>query len=482
MSRESRNLEDGGDQIQGRNTSNDTSHAPIRFLEPRMCDLTLSVPSSLIGYADQGGKHRDNLRFELALYWRRYVQDGEFPVSRTLLDELYTSTFRRKLKDILNAVAKPSRSHSNYAGSSRCKAYEFKFRRPKKAPTYNGIPEEAPAKLQPRADHVSITIPAAWLWDRYERWTEICNRNDWTSNLDLDGRTDWGRPLLDALESVALPEAPETVRLTNQGVVKAAMRKRGRCYHPMTNLRKDLRRESLLKGEPTAEVDIHACYTALLISRLPDGEAKDKAIDALKSDWYAQFQNAYAEWFSTQLASGRGYILDGKWMIRLDGDPTHDTPASIKVEYQRQCLFWRDPRNESNPLRVVLRQLHPELCRLIENWRQILSPTELSDVLTRAEGSLVVDSLMAELENARINSITVHDAVVVPASRAEEAREIMLRVCEWHLGFKPCVSIKASKIDFKVMLLNNADALTAINSNGCRQLSTSQGKSHARDF
>ena len=447
MSRASRDLEDGGDRVLDYNTKDDVQRAPIRFLDPRMCDLTLSVPRALIDYADQGGMHRDNLRYELALCWQRYVRDGEFPVSRTLLDELYTSTFRRKLKGILKAVARPSRSHSNYAGSTRCKAYKFKFRRPKKAPTYNDIPEEAPDPPQPRASRIRITIPASWLWGRYERGSDICKRNDWTSNLDLDGRTDWGRPLFAAFDLLEIPETAETSRLIRRGVVKSAKRKRGRCYHPMTNLRKDLRRNSLIDGEPTVEVDIHACYTALLISKLRNGPAKRRAIEAIRTGWYAQFDSVYAEWFDRQCEIGNGYVgNDGQWMLRLDDEPKNDTPASVKVEYQRQCLFWRDGRDASNPLRTVLRRLHPELCTLIEHWRKRLSPTKLSDVLTRSEGSLVVDYAANELERAGIIAIPIHDAVVVPASRADEARVILLGVCRWHLGFEPRVSIKESEI------------------------------------
>jgi hypothetical protein len=228
-------------------------------------------------------------------------------------------------------------------------------------------------------------------------------------------------------------------------VVKLARRKRGRCYDPLTNLRKDLRRDSLIDGEPIAEVDIHACYTCLLVSKLPAGTAKNKAIAALQTDWYAQFEESYAKWFDGQIESGRGYINEaGQWMLRLDNDPEHDTPASIKVEYQRQCLFWRDPRDESNPLRVALRRLHPELCHLIETLRQRMTPSKLSDVLTRAEGSLVVDSAVAELERAGITAKPNHDGILVPVSRKDEAKKILLGVCRWHLGFEPRVSIKAS--------------------------------------
>ena len=74
---------------------------------------------------------------------------------------------------------------------------------------------------------------------------------------------------------------------------------------------------------------------------------------------------------------------------------------------------------ESNPLRNALRRMHPELCRILESWRQRMTPTAFSD----AEGSLVVD-----LHDARqctgIVTIPIHDAVVILVSQAEVAQEV----------------------------------------------------------
>lgn len=419
-------------------------YKPIKFLEPRQTDRTIMVPAELVAHADGGKSHAEDLKFVLALLWSTYVARGEFRVSTKMLDELHGSCFRRKLISILGAVAVTTKNHSTHEGSVRCRTREFKYRRPEQAPTYSGIPVDpsgGPCVMSTAM--VAVSIPARWLWDRYERWSEVCKKHGWTSYLDLDGRTDWGRPLLETLDRVEVPVRPETERLTERGVLRAAHRIDGRCYHPLTNLKKEIRRACLIDGEPTAEVDIHACYSCFLVSRLPDGPSKDNAIHALQTDWYRQFEPAYRQWLLDQEAAGRTYRdASGRWMMRLDDDPKHDTPASIKIESQRQCLFWRDGRLKSNPLRETLRRLHPELCDLVEGWRRNMTPSELSEVLTRAEGSMVVDSAMSELERSGIGAITIHDACVVPESRAQEARDVMLSVAEWHLGFRPRISIK----------------------------------------
>ncbi len=441
---------DSGDCHQHLGQSQTVARLPIRFQSPRKRDRRIMVPKELVARADNGKKHRDDLRRELAILWNAYSKYGEFSVSMKMLEELYSSEFRKKFKAILDEVASPVRNHANFPGNTSCTTYKFNISRPQKPPTYSEVPNDDSSQETrrggPPTKMVRVTLPAEWDWDRYERWSAICKIYNWVSDLDLDGRTDYGRQTFAALESATVPAVPETRRLTKYGVPKLVVRRHGRSYDPTTNMRKDLRREMHFNGEPTIEIDVHAMYTCLLVSKLPNGPAKNRAIAALQDDWYKQFEPAYTQWFESQLASDRGYILDGKWMIRLDDDPANDAAASIKVEYQRQCLFWQDRREASNPLRVTtLRPLHPELCELIERLRDKLSPRALSHALTKGEGSMIVDDTVSELERAGILAKSNHDGVMVQMSQKNEAREILLSVCRWHLGFRPRVSIKMSE-------------------------------------
>lgn len=413
----------------------------IKLLPPGETDLTIMVHYKLVEHANQGGKHKTELLYELALCWRRFLRDGECGVSTPMLNERYGSRFREKLIAILNQTTVVTKRHSSYPGTARCKKRVFKFEA-KKCATYSGVPGSFRLSFDPAVVE-PVTIPGSWLWDRYERWSAICVRMGWVSQLDLDGRTEWGAAPHAAIESIAVPLADETSRLTHHGVVNVKRRKHGRCYHCLTNLPKDLRRASEIDGEPLVEIDLHACYTLLLVEKLPDGEAKDRAIAVLQSDWYAQFEGAYKQWLAMKRKEGIAYQSDdGVWMLRADDDPANDVKASIKVEYQRQCLFWRDNRARSNPLRKALRRLHPELCQLIEDFRSRVTPTELSHVLTRGEGSMMVDSALVELHHRGIKAFGIHDAVVVPESKAAQAYETLMKVAEWHLGFRPRISRK----------------------------------------
>lgn len=56
---------------------------------------------------------------------------------------------------------------------------------------------------------------------------------------------------------------------------------------------------------------------------------------------------------------------------------------------------------------------------------------------------MVVDCAISELEYAGIVAMPNHDGVVVKLTQSDAARAILLGVCEWHLGFRPRVSLKA---------------------------------------
>lgn len=58
---------------------------------------------------------------------------------------------------------------------------------------------------------------------------------------------------------------------------------------------------------------------------------------------------------------------------------------------------------------------------------------------------MMVDYANAELALAGIKSIVIHDAVVVCESQANKALAVVKDVAEWHLGFRPRISLKSSK-------------------------------------
>lgn len=440
-------------------TPNNQEMVPLRLVDRRNSDKVQDVHHRLAEIADATtGKHRDNVRWELTSLWRNYLKQGEFSVSTRLLDHNHKTHFRRMFIPILNDVAEITANYCTYAGKEKCYTRKFTLNGvSKKAPTYNGSPGWYVYSHDPSLA-VSVTTPASWLSKRYESWCEFCVKRNLPQHLDLDGRTVWGRTNLDALNMVQLPKclpscvSDESVqrylKLTQTGVLASVRLRHGRIYHPLSNLDKSIRRLMLLDGRPVAEVDIGACHPAILISELPNGPEKDKAVAEVTTNWYAQFKGTFDEWMWILQNEGKAYQLaSGQWMIRCDNNPNHDEKTSEKVEFQRQCLFWRDNRPESNPLRIrVLQSRHPALFNLIQRYRLRNSATSLSHHLTQVEGEIMVQALLPELIRRGIPMLSNHDGCIVPFDCADEVRDILAAIAKQRLGFAPLIAIKGNDI------------------------------------
>lgn len=429
-------------------------YLPLKLIDSRDHDMHIMVHRDLVEAVNQvTGKHREPILYELALCWRRYLRDGEFGVSTKLLDHLHNAKVRLKIVSILNNLTETVANHCTHQFSSRCKSRRFTLSGvTEKGTTYNSTPGQSPGLTCPSHLLTPIVIPAEWLHSRHIRWTEYCDENNLTQNLDIDGRTEWGAATFKTLDATELPAEPpadasdETVKhhraLTRTGVLRCVKRKHGRCYHPLSNLNKTIRRMSRIDSQGVKEVDVHACYSALLTAQLPASEGKARTIQELQTGWYDQFAGAYESHMERLAANGKAYRQDGKWMMRVDDDPAHDEPACVKVEFQRQCLFWQDSRLKSRPLWAVLRKRHPELARLIGRYRSRMDGSRLSHVIQQAEGRMMIDDLLPALHRRGILALSNHDGMIVPSQYASVAAEIMELICHKHLGFVPRVAIK----------------------------------------
>lgn len=427
----------------------------IKLLEPSRCDMYLTVHRDLLALVPVKGKHRHNIRWELALLWKSYMRHGEFSYSTDVADYLYNTRYRSNFVALIDSVSELIKNYSTSATAPQTKTRRFTLDgvSPKCA-TYSSSPRH-PGMVLETGMGESVCIPAEWLTERYKGWCDYCNENDLPQNLDCDARTKWGSTILSGIAKTELPadigpdEKQATIdlhrALTEIGVPAIVARKHGRIsYHPTSGLAKTVRRKARIGGDASAEVDLHACYTAILVSKLPESEEKTRAIEELQTGaWYEQFEDAHEEWMWILSLEGVAYRNSSrKWMVRVDDNPAHDVLASDKIEYQRQCLFWKDNRPESNPLRDVLRQLYPALCDLIEQYRGRLSAREFSHVLTHAEGAMMIDDLVPALARRKIEVISNHDGVIVPRKYVAVAAEIAEMVAYKHLGFVPYIATK----------------------------------------
>lgn len=428
--------------------SDETQYADIVWLDPATTPKRVRSHRSLEAVIrGLTGKHAATVGHELRLAFARYLRHGYFSLNHRVLDAVHGSRARKQLMSVVSSISVVVKGHSP---ENRSKQRVFTLSGVKKAdpkwPTYSG--QGCDRLVVDGRVMVWRMVDAEWMYARHVRWTEFCRQNKLEQRLDFQGSTDWGAATLESLDAARLPTTTANTatsdkqeisqdrldKLTKTGVLRMVYRRHGRMYHPVTNFAKADRRRAIAVGEATAEVDMHACYAVILASWLDDSERADVVADLQSGQWYAPYQAAYDE-FADRKADE----------MRASGatpEAIADRLRGVKVEWQRQCLFARDSRPDSNPLWAVLVQRHPALAKLIWRLRLRYGVSGLSHMLTSAEGRLFVDTAIPALHRAGIHVIGIHDGLIVPESRAAEAQQILERIAYQQLGFVPAIKAK----------------------------------------
>jgi hypothetical protein len=190
----------------------------------------------------------------------------------------------------------------------------------------------------------------------------------------------------------------------------------GRCYYPLVNQPKILRRRHLKfvcngQIEDSAEVDLHATYWVLLASQLDASRCKDTLIQDLAGGCFYERLN---------------HKIGNKF----------EEPQDLKVAVQKECLFGRRDFGKTS-LFSAMERLYPDLARLIRYHRRHHSVKWLSEKLTHAESAFFIDRLLPFVVNAGTSALPIHDALVVPASRADQVETWCRDLAKDHFGFVP---------------------------------------------
>ncbi len=193
-------------------------------------------------------------------------------------------------------------------------------------------------------------------------------------------------------------------------------RKSGRAYYGLTNQSKYLRRNNLgfvCNGgvEKTVEVDMSSTYWVLLTSMLDESRCKDQLIRDLSDGLFYQKLNQ---------ATGNAFT---------------DT-QELKAAVQKDCLFGKRDFGKTS-LFIAMQKLFPDLARFIRYQRLHHDVSWLSDLLTNAEGSFFLDLLLPFVVKAGTPALTIHDALLIPASKAKQVAGYCNQLATEHFGFSP---------------------------------------------
>ena len=196
----------------------------------------------------------------------------------------------------------------------------------------------------------------------------------------------------------------------------------GRCYYPLVNQPRGLRRTNLRlfhngEWQQCAEVDMSSAYYVFLASWLDPSECRDQLIDDL---------------------------VGGNFYERLNEESGGEFSANdrdlLKVATQIECVFGKLGGRSGfgkGKRFLAMSRLYPDLSRFIMHKRRNHDVKWLSRKLTNAEGSLFIDCLLQHIVNSGIPCLPIHDGLVVPESAAEQVRIWCCELAKKRLGFEP---------------------------------------------
>lgn len=203
----------------------------------------------------------------------------------------------------------------------------------------------------------------------------------------------------------------------------------GRVFHPVATMPRDLRHKLQFAGEPVAEIDIANCQPLLFALLLRDGSAGNRVpINEIES-------------LLSVAASGQFYEhvqqLGSSWNVVRD---------RIKVEICRDLFFgWRHGRHTR--VFEVFGRAYPSVAAAIQELhdRTKAGGTTLACLLQREESRLMYEVMAPALMAAMpgMPFVSVHDSVLVPASRAARVVEVVKDAIKRSRGVEPTVKCEA---------------------------------------
>lgn len=417
---------------------------PIVFTPPKLnnrCPTHPKIEKLLARMAT--GKNAEHIAGEVLLSYRDALQnDGSFYVSSTRLTEMYNARVRNDILRTINEFStittrgtvgvRTAQRKLNCGLLNRLKANENNGET-----WFDGETENVPEYMEHSYNYRHIrTLCNDWYQERQQKWAKVAlGQPTWDLGY-CTGDSQAGQCVLDSLSSIRLPtslDLPDTTaasrdaaqhwhhKLISEGVPRCITRSYGRLYHPLLFGAKQIRRSATLRGEPVAEVDMHATYHCLLVAGMAASDEKRRLIDALQSgSFHKSFESAYAR-------------------MRPRAPETN-----LKREIQRQLLFPRDRRLDRRPLMRECLRTYPAYGKYLDCLlkNKCKSPSALAKDLMAKEAGCFIDHLMLEIWDHGLRPvIPLHDGKLVRQSDAELVQAMMTDTLTGYLGFKPRVNV-----------------------------------------
>jgi hypothetical protein len=187
--------------------------------------------------------------------------------------------------------------------------------------------------------------------------------------------------------------------------------KAGRLHYPISNLKRELRSLLRLNGEEVCEIDATASQPTLHASMYgSDCEERRNYFAFVTSK---RFYETVAEWggFIGSRDECKDLVFNKLYFGSIHAKP-------LPAMWLRFCKDY------------------PILASLMEMEKR-KGNGALPYKMQKLESEIVIDTACQALKEAKIPVLTVHDSIIVPVSRKEEAKEIFRKSWISKVGFEP---------------------------------------------
>lgn len=364
--------------------------------------------------------------------------------STKVLEGLYGHHLRELLVKVMRRIAVCVNEH--YIPGRKCKTWKFCL-----ALRNTGLSRFFPTKSRlslvgaPVAGEcgrgvVRVTVHAAVSRYARGRWATLCARFGWVNRVVTSDSV-----VSRCVRMLSVPADAEVPRCP-------AVRRHGRLLYPVVQMRSRDRLRCLVGGSAVAEIDVSSMFPCLLAMGLDDG---GRVVGQLQSgSFYDAFVPAferYKEYRIVEHAKMLGCLKlmraghhRDRFAKLVEADHDAIETMSVKTEWNRQCLMWCDHRAAERPLWDVLCKAHTRLANRIAHLRSRHTASELSQMLQVQESAIMIDQALPEIANKLGFALPIHDALMVRADQASEAKAILESILHRNLGFVPRVKISTS--------------------------------------
>lgn len=219
-----------------------------------------------------------------------------------------------------------------------------------------------------------------------------------------------------------------------------------RVYHPLTNLKKEIRRKFTVRGSPVVEVDKHATYPTIIGAKMaPPGEQERLLALSATGDFYGQMAD----------------LLLG---IDCTGEPL--LKDRFKKQFQRDVVFgfrpkwspiWRAFQREFPGTAAAIADIRDGsevvVNERVERDSQGVKRTikthwgqrRLSRILSRVESEIFLQRALVRLHrDYGIAAVPIHDCLMVAEEHVGVVKQVIEEAATVVLGFTPVIKSTAS--------------------------------------